>query len=75
MKETAEIVYRLHWEAVALESKVDKQRILSAGMGSGGANPGLPDITLTARENQVSRLSVKVTNITDFIFSVELTLI
>ena len=31
--------------------KADKQRILSAGMGSGGANPGLPDITLTARED------------------------
>ena len=31
--------------------KADKQRILSAVMGSGGANPGLPDITLTARED------------------------
>jgi len=48
-KETAETVERLHWEAVAQEWEADKQRILSAVMGSGGADPGLADITLTAR--------------------------
>jgi len=48
-KETAEAVERLHWEAVAQEWEADKQRILSAVMGSGGADPGLADLTLSTR--------------------------